>query len=66
MEDSSKGCGCLLAESQFRGRRRTRWRFRPNCLNTGRTAMKKMLLLGAAFAALTLGLPAHAELKFKP
>ena len=28
--------------------------------------MKKMLLLGAAFAALTLGLPAHAELKFKP
>jgi len=28
--------------------------------------MKKMLLLGAAFAALTLSLPAQAELKFKP
>jgi alpha-glucoside transport system substrate-binding protein len=28
--------------------------------------MKKVLLLGAAFAALTLSLPAHAELKFKP
>ena len=28
--------------------------------------MKNMLLLGAAFAALTLSLPAQAELKFKP
>ncbi|TJW31127.1 MAG: extracellular solute-binding protein, partial [Mesorhizobium sp.] len=28
--------------------------------------MKKMLLLGAAFAALALSLPAQAELKFKP
>ena len=28
--------------------------------------MKKMLLLGAAIAALTLGVPAQAELKFKP
>ncbi|TIU44760.1 MAG: alpha-glucoside ABC transporter substrate-binding protein, partial [Mesorhizobium sp.] len=28
--------------------------------------MKKMLLLGAAFATLALSLPAQAELKFKP
>lgn len=28
--------------------------------------MKKMLLLGAAFATLALNAPAHAELKFKP
>ena len=28
--------------------------------------MKKMLLTGAALAALFLGMPAHAELKFKP
>ncbi|QKD00405.1 ABC transporter substrate-binding protein [Mesorhizobium loti] len=28
--------------------------------------MKKMLLLGVAFAALALNTPAHAELKFKP
>jgi alpha-glucoside transport system substrate-binding protein len=28
--------------------------------------MKKQLLLGAALAALVLGAPAHAELKFKP
>ena len=28
--------------------------------------MKKMLLLGVAFSALSLAAPEHAELKFKP
>jgi hypothetical protein len=50
--------------STVRGGSAAGWRFRQKISITGGMRMKKMLLLGAALAALAFSAPAHGGVKF--